>query len=126
LGLQLGNQAYKAYGEKLAVTIDKMLLVSEVATLSRRPPRVIDEGAGAALDLDMSVESRETSQNTGQAGGASGRQASIHGRMPYNSLGNTNKQLIMQQLEQWEEPVRVKHEVRYKYRFKFIIVGKTY
>jgi hypothetical protein len=111
--LQLGKRAYKAYGEKLAVTIDKMLLVSEVATLSRRPPRKIDEGAGAAaLDLDMSIESHETSQNTGQAGGA--RQASIDGRMRYNSLGNTNKQLIMQQLEQWEEPVRAKHEVRYK------------
>ena len=36
LGLQLGKRAYKAYGEKLATTMDKMLLVSEVAALSRK------------------------------------------------------------------------------------------
>lgn len=102
-----------------------MLLVSEVAALSRRPPREIDEGAGSALDLDMTFDSNDgSSQKPSQAGGdASGRQASVRGSMFYNSSANTNKQLIMQQLEQWEEPVRVKHdEVRNNHRFTFIFL----
>jgi hypothetical protein len=107
LGLQLGIRAYTAYGEKLATTIEKMLLVSEVATLSRRRPREIHESE-AALELNMSFDTIDGSgQNPSLAASAStGRRSSMKGSMLYKSMGSSNKQLILQMLEQWEEPVR--------------------
>jgi hypothetical protein len=84
-----------------------MLLVSEVATLSRRRPREIHESE-AALELNMSFDTIDGSgQNPSLAASAStGRRSSMKGSMLYKSMGSSNKQLILQMLEQWEEPVR--------------------
>lgn len=106
LGLQLGKRSYNTYGEKLANTINKMLLVSEVATLSWRRPGFCE--GGSALNLNtMSFDTTDeaSAQNPSQLGGASAGQQSKHGSMFYSS---SNKQLIMQQLEQWEEPILMK------------------
>jgi hypothetical protein len=84
-----------------------MLLVSEVATLSRRRPREIHESE-AALELNMSFDTIDGSgQNPSLAASAStSRRSSMKGSMLYKSMGSSNKQLILQMLEQWEEPVR--------------------
>jgi hypothetical protein len=109
LGLQLGNRAYKAYGEKLATTMDKMLLVSQVAALSRKRPLGMYERA-SSLDLNMSFDTDESGKNPSQCGSRSaGEKPSIHGSEFYSSVSNSNQQLILQILEQWEEPVRAKN-----------------
>ena len=93
-----------------------MLLVSEVAALSRRRPREIYEDE-AALHLDMTYDSNdESGQNPSErASASSGRKASMNGGMLYNSLSNSNQRLILQMLEQWEEPVRAKsNKVRFQ------------
>ncbi len=102
--MQLGNRAYKAYGEKLATTMDKMLLVSQVAALSRKRPLGMYERA-SSLDLNMSFDTDESGKNPSQCGSRSaGEKPSIHGSEFYSSVSNSNQQLILQILEQWEEP----------------------
>jgi hypothetical protein len=115
LGLQLGKRAYKAYGEKLATTMDKMLLVSQVAALSRKRPLGMYERE-SSLDLNMSFDSDESGKNPSHGGISSqggsrsaGEKPSIHGSEFYSSVSNSNQQLILQILEQWEEPVRAKN-----------------
>ena len=114
LGLQLGKRAYKAYGEKLATTMDKILLVSEVATLSRK--RSLERSLGmyegeSSLNLNISFDSEESSKNPSQSPTPSaGQKPSIHGSMLYDSTENSNKQLILQMLEEWEEPVLAKND----------------
>lgn len=109
--MQLGKRAYKTYGEKLAIVINKMLLVSEVGTLSRRRSRACYEGE-SSLHLDMSFKTTDeaSSQNPSQLGSGSAGRQSLPGstRIPYNSLRDSDKQILLQQLEQWEEPTRAK------------------
>lgn len=111
LGLQLGKRAYNSYGEKLAGIISKMLLVSEVATLSSRKRGGVYEtyeSRSGAVNINMSFHTNDESsaEDHSRLGSVSAGRQSIHGSTYYKSSRNSNQQLIMQQLEQWEEPVR--------------------
>lgn len=80
------------YGEKVVETMDKMLLVSEVATLSRHKPRLTND------NMDVSIDTSATP--------ALPDRASVGTSEYYKSLNHSQRQLIMQQLEDWEEPMR--------------------
>lgn len=79
-----------------------MLLVSEVATLSLHNPRAFREGA-ADLDMNVSTETGDTPQQPSQQGSVT-----VRSPLPsvfYKSLNDSQRRMIMQQLDAWEEPV---------------------
>lgn len=109
-----------AYGDKLAKVMDNLLLVSEVATLSRRKPRENDE-EDEGVKLDMSFDTAESPKHTSQQGSVSGP-SPIHGSMYYNSLNQTQSRLILQHLENWEEPVRALKKQTVSYQGAFALL----
>jgi len=88
--------------------MNKMLLVSEVAALSLQRPRD-DEIRDRAADLclDSSFNTGDSPQQPSQPTSVPDA-SDIHSSMYYKSLNSSQRQLIMQQLDAWEEPVRDK------------------
>jgi hypothetical protein len=79
--------------------MNKMLLISEVATLSLRQSLEIYEDT-SDFNIDKSLATQDSLQS--QPATSSSK---IHGSKFYQSFNESQKMVIMQHLEAWEEPV---------------------
>lgn len=82
--------------------MNKMLLISEVATLSLQQKfEIYEDESDLKLDGSFDIDTNDTPQPSQPAM----RSSKIHGSKFYQSFNDTQRMLIMQQLEAWEEPV---------------------
>ena len=89
--------------------MNNIVLVSEVAALSKQRPHQSDED----LKIDSSFDTSESPQkNSKMSAQPDVRSSSLF----YNSLNDSQRQLILQQLESWEEPVVAKNNAIVSYR----------
>ena len=96
--------------------MNKMLLVSEVATLGQCKPRAIVKAD--VLNMDLSIETSETPRMSQQSD-----RTSVRGSTFYKSLNDTQRQQILQQLDAWEEPVIAKKtHASYQSSLAYILV----
>lgn len=102
VGLYLSRQTYQFYGQKLALVMRKMLLISEVARLAKSKSKQIRSSSLKKLNLfddDTEVESVGTEEANNVID--MNKRDALTGSLHYSE-----KLKLMQLLEQWEEPTR--------------------
>eukprot|EP00934_Nitzschia_sp_Nitz4_P001371 Nitzschia sp. Nitz4//scaffold41_size133979//57505//61267//NITZ4_003347-RA/size133979-processed-gene-0.249-mRNA-1//-1//CDS//3329551470//1371//frame0 len=113
LGLLLGKQTFYHYGEQLALLMRKMMLIGEVATVARRIQKAhvgLDMGIVESATLYstlqndiVAVRNYDIMENHGDDGEST---KNVSGKVSGETLGSSEKEKLMQMVEQWEEPDR--------------------